>query len=706
MVSTGLDRRALLKLSAVAAGGVALAACSGPSGGNTNSRDKDGATENPALKGSKTKPLPKPKQFKEAPDLATLVKSGKLDPVEQRLPKNPYVVPHNWIKPGKYGGTILSITGSSEDAGHAEYMYGHSLLRWLNDGQDVGPGLVESWESNADATKWTLHFREGLRWSDGEPWSTEDIMFWWEDMVLNEEHPEVPPDEAKSGTGGVMKMTAPDALTILMEFDAPAPLTADRLAMWVKRGNGPTWMEPKHYMKQFHPKYNKKVGKTWATTDGLFDTKRAWTRNPDCPTLTGWKLQKYAEGRSVVFERNPYYWCVSPDGAQLPYIDKIELTVVKDTEIQKLNVQQGKVNFQYAGFTAIFLDDVSALRKATAKTGLEVRFWDAGDGSGSLTFFNQDYKDPKLRKLFRNAKFRQALSHAYNRKAVQRSVYYNTGELTTGTMSPKGIEFHVNDEGEKLYKDWRDSYIEYNPDKAKQILDEIGVVDKNGDGKRELPDGTKLRIRLDYQADSAPEHKSKNELLKRDWNAIGVDTELNPVPPDTYADQWRFGKMMTNTNWETGDGPNCLVYPQWMVPIESSRWAPLQGEFYNQRGTPNEKKQLDVDPYKRTPPRMEPEEGGPVEKLWKLYDQTKVEPDELKRHRLVWEMAKIHITDGPWLLGVCANTPYVVLVHTDMKNVPKQEELAMGGFAAPWIHPSPAVYDPETWYWENPDQHV
>src|SRR5918999_2576635 len=99
MVSTGLDRRTLLKLSAVTAGGVALAACSGPSGSNTNPGDKDGASANPALKGSKTKPLPKPKQFKEAPDLAALVKSGKLDAVEERLPKNPYVVPHNWIKP-------------------------------------------------------------------------------------------------------------------------------------------------------------------------------------------------------------------------------------------------------------------------------------------------------------------------------------------------------------------------------------------------------------------------------------------------------------------------------------------------------------------------------------------------------------------------------------------------------------------------------
>ncbi|WP_020578639.1 ABC transporter substrate-binding protein [Actinopolymorpha alba] len=703
----GLSRRTLLHLSAATAGGVILAGCTAGNqpGGSGNSKASPTSSAPPTVKGSKTTALPIPSAFKEAPELAKLVAAGKLPPVKDRLPTKPYVVPHNWIKPGKYGGAISTVTSASDSTTHAEFMYGHSLLRWLNDGKDIASGLVESWDSNADATEWTLHFRDGLKWSDGQPWSTEDIMFWWEDMVLNEEHGEVPPDEARSGKGTLMTMTAPDKLTIVMKFDAPAPLTADRLAMWVKRGNGPVWMEPKHYMKQFHPKYNKKVPKDWATDKGEFDDKRAWIRNPDCPTMTGWKCKSFSEGRRVVFERNPYYWCVSPDGAQLPYIDTINFNVVQNAEVQKLQAVEGKLNFLYAGFTSIFLSDISALKQAEAKTKLKVLLWDAGDGSGSLVFFNQDYHDAKMRGLIRNPKFRQALSYAYNRKDVQKSVYYNTGELTTGTMSPKGIEFHVNDEGKQVYKSWRDSYVKYDPELAKKILDEIGVVDKDGDGKREMPDGSKLVVRLDYQADASSEHVKKNTLLKRDWDAIGVDTRMNPVAPEGFGDQWRFGKLMTHTTWETGDGPNCLVYPQWMVPIESSRWAPLQGEFYNVRGTPKEKAEKNVDPYKRTPPRMEPVPDGPVERLWKLYDQSKIEPDEMKRHQLVWEMIKIHITDGPYLLGVCANTPYIVLVHEDMKNVPAKENLAMGGFAAPWIHPTPAVYDPETWFWDNPEQH-
>ncbi|GAA5030931.1 ABC transporter substrate-binding protein [Actinopolymorpha pittospori] len=703
----GISRRRVLHLSAVAAGSVVLAGCSGAGDGATQGGGGGKATNSasPAAKGSNTKALPVPAQLKEAPELTKLVDAGTLPPLKERLPKNPYVVPHNWLRPGKYGGAINTVTPAGDSTTHAEFMYGHSLLRYVNDGQDIVPGLVESWESNADATEWTLHFREGVKWSDGQPWSTEDIMFWWEDMVLNEDHAEVPPDEARSGKGTLMKMTAPDALTILMKFDAPAPLTADRLAMWVKRGNGPTWMEPKHYLKQWHPRYNKSVPKDWATDKGAFDQKRAWLRNPDCPVLTGWKCKSYSEGRRVVYERNPYYWCISPDGAQLPYLDTLNFNVVQNAEVQKLQAAEGKMNFLFGGFTSIFLNDISGLKQAEAKTKLKVLLWDAGDGSGSLVFFNQDYYEPKMRALIRNAKFRQALSYAYNRADVQKAVYFNTGELTTGTMSPKAIEFHVNDEGKQLYKQWRDSYAKYDPELAKKMLDEIGVVDKNGDGKREMPDGTRLLVRLDYQADTAPEHLQKNNLLKRDWDAIGIDTRLNPVPPDGYGDQWRFGKLMTNTTWETGDGPNCLVYPQWLVPIESSRWAPLQGEFYNVRGTPAEKTEQDVDPYKRTPPRVAPEPDGPVAKLWKLYDQTKIEPDAMKRNQLVWEMAKIHISDGPYLLGVVANTPYVLLVHADMGNVPTKEQLAMGGFAAPWIHPTPAVYDPETWFWTNPEEH-
>ncbi|MGW5362799.1 ABC transporter substrate-binding protein [Actinopolymorpha pittospori] len=700
-----LDRRTFLYGSALTAGAVMLGACSSGDGGGASSAGGK-ATNGPTGKGSETKPLQAPAKFQEAPMLSAQVKSGGLPAVDKRLPTEPYVVPHRWLEPGKYGGNLLLSVPATNDLQIREYMYGHSLLRFINDGLDVAPGLVSSWEANDDASEWTLHFREGLKWSDGEPWTTADIMFWWEDMVLNEEHSEVPPDEARSGKGTIMKLTAPDERTLVLKFDAPAPLTALRLAGYTKRGNGATWMEPKHYLKQFHPRYNKAVKKNWASADGEFERKRDYSANAECPTMSGWRLKSYRDGRQAIWERNPYYWCVDKAGRQLPNIDTLTFTVVDDPEVGRLQMQEGKLDYVHGPFSGLTLADVSGFKQTAQRSSLEVLLWDSGSGTGSMFFFNYDHKDERMRALIREPKFRQALSLAVNRAEIKKSIYFETGEPTTGTMSPKAVEYQVNDQGKQVYRQWRDSFVKYDPAQAKTLLDGIGVVDKDGDGLREMPDGTKLKIRLDYPADTTKDHQQKNNLLKRDWEAIGVKVNLNPVPPDAYGDQWNSGALESQCAWEVGNGPDHLTQPAWLIPIEPTRWAPLEGQFYNVRGTPAEKQQLDVDPFKRTPPRMAPDPKGPIAKLWKLYDQSKLEPDEVKRRQLAWEMVKVHVTDGPFYMGTVANTPQLVLVHKDLRNVPRRDNLALGGFVNPWQHPTPAVYDPETYFWSNPDEHT
>jgi peptide/nickel transport system substrate-binding protein len=708
-----LDRRTFLYASAATAGAAMLAACSsgGGGGGDTTGGDKGGGTD-PAAKGSATSPLSKPSSFQEAPMLKQMVEAGDIPALEERLPENPYVIPHKWVKPGKFGGRLqmLSKPGDSGpvDAAVKEYMYGHSLLRYLNDGLDIGPGLVESWEQNDDASEWTLTFRKGLKWSDGEPWTTADIMFWWEDMVLNEDHTDVPPDEARSGKGTLAKFTAPDETTLVMTFDAPAPLTADRLAMWVNGtiGNGPKWMAPRHYAEQFHPKYNKSAPKNWAEQGEDFELKVDWSRNPECPTMTGWRCKSLREGQSIVFERNPFYYAVTANGDQLPYLDQLNFTMVQDPEVGKLQAQQGKLDYVQGQFSDILLPDISTMKRAENQSNMDVILWDGGSGTSSMFFLNYDHKDENFRKLIREPKFRQALSLAVNREEIQKALYFNTGELTTGTLSPKAKEYLVDDEGKATYKQWRDSFVKYDPEAAKKLLDELGVVDKDGDGFREFPNGDALNVRLDHTADADQEHKSKNQFLVRDWKAIGIKATQNPVSPEAFSDEWKAGALTAHSSWEVGDGPNHLVYPQWLVPIEPERWAPLEGQMYNVRGTPAEKQQLDRAPFERTPPRMEPEEGGPIEKLWQLYDQSKVEPDEMARTRLVWEMIKIHAADGPFFMGVVANTPRVILAKKGLQNVPRKENLALGGFCNPWIHPTPAIYDVETYCWDNPDQHA
>lgn len=646
-------------------------------------------------------------KYKEAPMLADMVKAGKLPPVEQRLPQNPYVVPHKWVTPGKYGGHMQWATSSGDGNGTwrfvQESMYGHSPLRWLRDGLEIGPGLVEKWETNKDQSEWTLFFRKGLKWSDGQAWTVDDVLFWWEDEVQNPELKEFPPDESRSGKGTLAKFQKVDDSTLKMVFDAPAPLTADRLAMWVNRGIGPRWMDPKHYLKQFHPKYNPSVDKSkWIDT---FLEKREFARNPESPTMTGWMLVSYEKGQRGVWTRNPYYWVIDKDGNQLPFIDGITMTNIQDPQVFRLHAADGKLDYHHGNFGPLNVADIATLRNAQPKSKLTLDLWDGGSG-GSGPFFSQDYFEPEYRKLFRDHRWLRAMSHAINRAQIQKVVWFGTGELTTGTLSPKALEFHVPG-GNEIYQSWRDAAIKYDPDTAKKLLDELGVKDVDNDGFRELPGGKKLEVTLDYPADQDPNgtNLKQDAFIQKDWEAVGVKTKLNPVPPASWDDRWRSGHLQVHAAWGYGDGPNLLVYPQWLTPIEASRWAPLQGRFYEVRGTPKEKEELNVDPYERKPPRMPPEPGGPVEKIWQIYDQSKVETDQMKRVRMVWDMIKIHVDNGPYFYGMVANTPSVILAKDGLKNVPKRADLALGGFTGPWIIPAPAVYDPEAYFWDNPDQH-
>jgi peptide/nickel transport system substrate-binding protein len=733
-----LNRRDFLRVSAMTAAGAALAAC----GGGSPTAAPEAPTAAPAATTAPAAAAPAAEaatavpiapttvaaatavtamdasKFKQAPMFDEMVTGGKLPPVDQRLPKNPYTPPHAWLTTGKYGGTLTKaynnnwgITGFI-----TEMQYGHSPLRWLKDGLAIGPGLVESWESNADASKWTFKLREGVKWSDGEPFTTKDIMYWWEYTVGgNGKEKEfgdfkpinAPPDEARSGKGTLMTLNAPDDFTFEMVFDAPAPLTADRLAMWTNAFIGPGWVLPRHYMEQFNPVLQKGKFKDWETHQTKFNHN-----NPEYPRLTGWKLTTFEDGVRSVWERNPYYWAVDKEGNQLPYIDRINVTALKDKEIEKLSYTSGKVD--HAHFHNQTLADIQSLKEAEPTSNLEVRFWDSGSGTGSLYFFNLDFKDAKLREVFRDKAFRQALSIAYNRADVQKAVYFGLGELTTGTMSPKAIEYNINDEGKKAYAEWRDAFVKYDPAAAEKMLDDAGYK-KGADGKRTMKDGSKLEINVTIGSNDAQpgaEHLSKNERLVRDWQAIGLDAKISVIPSEGGDEKWRAGEIPMKTAWEVGDGPNHLVFASWVVADEPDRWAPLHGKGYSLKGTESEKQELDKDPWTRSPARIndgEKDAFAPIAEIHKLYDQSKIEPDPMKRHALVWQMIKIHVAEGPFFSGTITNPPRIILVRKGLLNVPTSEDLlkdGLGGFVNPWIIPSPAVYDPETWFWDDPTAHA
>lgn len=657
-------------------------------------------------------PLAKPDTLTEAPMLADMVNAGDLPPLEERIPENPFVIPHRWVQRGKYGGGLKMTLSDTDDGAGYQYWYGPAFVRFQNDGLDIGPGMAEKWEVSEDATEWTFTFRKGLKWSDGEPWTTADIMYWWEDMVINEQHSAGPPNSTRDGRDNVAKVTAPDDYTLKLTFEEPAPATLQRIC--ADSRNQTSWQAPKHYASKFHPKYNKDISDKNSDWQAKHDEILRWNKNPDCPVMNGFRCKSVKEGQTTILERNPYYYCVTKDGDQLPYPDHIQWLIASDPQVRNLQIVSGKFDYVHCAHTAITLADYQSLKNSEEQGKNLVYTWDSGSGTGSITFFNFDHQDENYRKILADQNFRAGLSHAINRPEAKKTIYFEQGELTSGTLSPKGQSFVINDDAKKVYEDWRDAWLEYDVDKAKELLDASGAVDTDGDGFREFPGGGgKITLELDYPSDTSKEHVSKSNQLKRDWNAVGIDVKINPTAPTTYGDRWGRGLLFSNAAWEVGDCQP-LLYAGWVVPVQKDHWAPLHGQAYSMKLSDpkalTDKDQLSKSPWKRNPPFAVESDNLPLGKtfgkLQELLDAARIETDATKQMSLLWDIYKLHISDGPFFYGLVNNYPRPVVQHPDVRNIPRRENLALGGWTNPWFLPAPATYDPETYYWDNPDEHA
>lgn len=626
-------------------------------------------------------------QYNESPMLQELVEAGVLPPVEQRLPAEPLVIePVHGI--GEYGGTWYSMAPPFGWFGITRMsMYGHSPVRWVDDGLGIEPNWVQSWESNDDATIWTLHMRQGIRWSDGVPFSGHDFMFWWEDMALDPEMSETVPDMFIAG-GRPADISLVDDFTIQIEFAQPAPLLLQHLAIILNTGiAGPRLIVPAHYLIQFHPRYTE----DYQTYETLED-KADWTQHLDSPLLTEWIPVAHAPGEYVKFERNPYYYAVDPDGNQLPYIDHRHVSINMDYEVLQLHLMDGQMDFHlrpYLGLTAL-----TAMLENQEAGDYEVLQWSSGSGTGPMFFPNWNHPDEARRELYREPDFLRALSLAINRGRIQNTLFFGLGRQTTGTLSAKAVEYTRHPQGSELFDEWVESYVAFDPERAKGMLDALGVVDLNGDGWRDMPDGEPLTLRVDYSTEADQTTMMTTEMVKADWEDIGLKVDMNPLSNEMFFMTQMNASFDVMNSWEVGDGPDHIVYPQWIVPIDGFRWAPLYGSWYQQMQFGTAHDQDELEPRDRMPPREQPDPEGPVARLQALYDRAKLETDESVRDDLAMQMVRIHIDEGPFFIGTVADLPQIVVRSNAMRNVPYPEDLAQGGFVNPFIMSYPAIVNP------------
>ncbi|MCH8291996.1 ABC transporter substrate-binding protein [Candidatus Poribacteria bacterium] len=429
-------------------------------------------------------PEDRSRDFHEAPMLHQRVQSKELPPVGERLPENPLVV----IPPdqmGPYGGTWTRFATGPSDIGiyKARLSY-DGLVRWGPMGTKILPNLAARWEIEDEGRMYTFWLRRGVHWSDGHPFSVDDILFWYEYVLKNPDlTPTIPRQFQRDGEP--MQVEKVDDYTVRFRFKTPYGLFLKVLAS----GRGYQVVDyPAHYLKQYHPDFvsqqrleemaKKAQFDFWYQ---LFEDRFEW-RNRDTPRLWPWLVKKPPPAQPTIFERNPYYWKVDPEGNQLPYIDYMTFEIF-DTETINLKAINGEMGMQGRHLQ---FDNYPLFTENSNHRGYRVLHW-MSSGGGTVLAPNLNHKDPVLRKIIGDRRFRIALSHAIDRDELNQLSYFGVG--TPRQVAPPPLSpFHE--------PEYERAYIEYDPETANRLLDEMGLSKRNRKGICLRPDGKPLQLLL------------------------------------------------------------------------------------------------------------------------------------------------------------------------------------------------------------------
>lgn len=599
---------------------------------------------------------------KEAPMLTALVKAGKLPPLEKRLPKNPLVVTPVEA-PGYYGGTWHSMV-DNPDLGMYKLIGGYApLMRWKWDDTGLEPGTATHWEFSPDGTQLTIHLREGIHWSDGAEFTAEDIVYWAE-LCTEKKQRLVWPFWALVDAKPPV-VTAPNKYTIHFQFAGPnwyVPLHMATGSWWNDEYN-----TPKHYLKQFDPKYNPQY-----TDYNTFDKKNFSHFNPDRPTLWPWKLTAIEDGGfRMVFERNPYYYMVDNLGRQLPYIDKMVATYVPNAQVRVLKILSGEVDAQFRLAEARDL----GLYKDGAKRGdYRVILWKEAAGGATSLLMNWTPPDPQMRELLRDVRFRKALSHAIDRQKCNEVAWRGLGVPQQATVSREAWHF-LSKEGQKVFNDWAQSYAKFDLVEANRYLDEMGLTKRDAQGYRLRKDGQRLSITLDCPPAMVSSIEADESLIIRDgWEKLGIEVVLHNWPSAEYTLRQKLGKFEVSMHGEAE--MDLFTYPDWVFPTTDVYWHGQIGKWYKTGGKEGEA----------------PE--GIMKELLDIYDQIKKQKNMEEAHKLVQKAVRLHTEKGLFSIGTVADTPMPIIAKNSFRNVPETPARIMG----PWAPASPATSYPETFF--------
>jgi len=606
----------------------------------------------------------------EIPMFKERVKSGKLPPMAERLPINPLMIEfeESGKTIGRYGGDLRLLMGRAKDIGQIT-AYTYARVVGYNRDYEIRPDIVESF-IGSEGRDFTFKLRNGHRWSDGHPLTSEDFRYFWEDMVKNDVLGKKGVPSALLVDGEEPQFSVIDELTFRYTWQKPNPAFLPALA-----APSPLYIyRPAHYMKQFHARYadknklNELVEANNTRDWSALHTRKQRQRrpeNPDLPTLQAWQNTTTPPSTRYIFERNPYYHRVDPQGNQLPYIDRLIMSVVsKDVVAAKAGTGEADLQARYLQFS-----DVPYLKRGEKKNNYTTRLWSLGKGAQVALFPNLNANDDVWREVIRDVRFRRALSLGINRKEINEAIYFGLAYPSANTVMPQS----------KLYKPkYSSMWADYDPEQANKLLDEVGLDKRDADGTRLLPDGRRAEITIETAGETT-EVTDVLELITDHYRDIGLKIFIRSSQRDIFRRRAYAGETLISVfNGLDNALATPSMSPKELAPTDQGQ---LQWPKWGQYTVTDTKS-------------GEPVNMDAAKVQLQLFNKWMVAKDEEAKLR-VWHDMLDGFGEEVFSIGTVNNSRQPVVVSNDLRNVPEE-----GIYA--WEPTSYfGIYKPDTFWFDR-----
>lgn len=625
------------------------------------------ATTAPQVPDATATTAPTPPRFQESPLLAALVASGDLPPVEDRLPANPLVI-QVVEEIGTYGGDMNRIYNGARDHCNYSRVAREGIVRWSSDGFTLMPAVIDKWTPSADGKEWTIHIREGIRWSDGDLLDADDFIYQYEDVVLNTELVESPPKWISVG-GERGTVTKIDQFTVKYTFSQPYwtwPNAASEEPCATGSISGYVFV-PSHFMKQFHKKYagEEAIAALMVEFDfeqwpQLYENRGGEKFNPERPTTRAWQMTNEIGAQLWIAERNPYFYAVDPEGNQLPYLDRIVYQLVEDSSVIQVKAAAGEVDFQNR---RLAFASYPVFKEREKDGNFRVMNWtDSGGGVSVGLFMNQSFQGVEG-DILRSREFRQALSVAIDRASISEITWLGLGE----GRQPVPAKGHPHYPGDAAAFAW----TEYDVALANQMLDGV-LPDKDGNGFRKLPNGDTLLIIITTQTGASGDVAEQVGVY---WQKVGVKVKVDAVARATLTSR-NTGNEFHVITWSV-DTTCCLFSePNKTLPVTSAEHLPMWGPAFGRWRVTNGEEGIE-------PP-------ADIKALQDLFLKGQI--SSLEDAAEIAKEIYATVAEEVYIIGIVGLVPKPFIVKNDLRNVPEQS-------APDWPLRGPSTAYPEQFFW-------